>query len=484
MRLLDRYLLRELLLPLGVCLGGFLVFWIAFDLFNELRNFQEEHATLSGIVQLYVIRMPDLLMTILPVGELLGLLYALTYLTRHNEITAIRAAGVSLWRITLPYFALGVLLSVGLYWLNEEVAPHAAEREEQLRASWMDPQASESARLWRANVNFQNSTERRAWSIGRFNVATFDLEQPRVDMYLPKEAFRELTASSARWTNGAWSLTNGLELLHRFAGDPAPASRIQRRLAATDLAPPTESIAHWEGSDVLVSNVLVLRTNLALTTTLSRQGWKASEFAPTNGELKDLASAEPLGVGARRLIMAERAVWTNGMWRFLNVREFLYRSGMDDLPFDQTFAELDLPELTETPEIIKSEVRVSSLLTRATVIRKPQLSVAEVRDYQRLHPRLSERDRALLDTVLHARLAGPWTCLVVVLIAIPFSVPSGRRNVFYGVAGSIGLAFGYFVLQRVGFALGQSQSAPAWLAAWLPNFFFGLLGLVLTARVK
>jgi hypothetical protein len=55
--------------------------------------------------------------------------------------------------------------------------------------------------------------------------------------------------------------------------------------------------------------------------------------------------------------MAERAVWTNGMWRFLNVREFLYRSGTDDLPFDQTLAELDLPELTETPEVIRSEVR-------------------------------------------------------------------------------------------------------------------------------
>lgn len=484
MRLLDRYLLRELLLPLGVCLGGFLVFWIAFDLFNELRNFQEEHATLSGIVQLYVIRMPDLLLTILPVGELLGLLYALTRLTRHNEITAIRAAGISLWRIALPYFVLGILLSGGLYWLNEEAAPHAAEREEQLRASWLDPQASESARLWRANVNFQNPTERRAWSIGRFNVATFELEQPRVDMYLPKEAFRELTATSARWTNGAWSLTNGLELLHRFAGDPAPASRIQRRLSASDLPSPSESIARWEGSNILVSNVLVLRTNLAFTNTVSRQGWKVAEFAPTNAELKDLSSAEPLGTGARRLIMAERAVWTNGMWRFLNAREFLYRSGTDDLPFDQTFTELDLPELSETPEIIKSEVRVSSLLTRATVIRKPQLSVAEVRDYQRLHPRLSVRDRALLDTVLHARLAGPWTCLVVVLIAIPFSVPSGRRNVFYGVAGSIALAFGYFVLQRVGFALGQSQAAPAWLAAWLPNFFFGLLGLVLTARVR
>jgi lipopolysaccharide export LptBFGC system permease protein LptF len=42
MRLLDRYFLRELLIPLGYCLGGFLVFWIAFDVFARLNDFQKD----------------------------------------------------------------------------------------------------------------------------------------------------------------------------------------------------------------------------------------------------------------------------------------------------------------------------------------------------------------------------------------------------------------------------------------------------------
>ena len=41
MRLLDRYLLRELLTPLAYCLGGFLVFWISFNLFTRLDDLQE-----------------------------------------------------------------------------------------------------------------------------------------------------------------------------------------------------------------------------------------------------------------------------------------------------------------------------------------------------------------------------------------------------------------------------------------------------------
>jgi lipopolysaccharide export system permease protein len=94
-------------------------------------------------------------------------------------------------------------------------------------------------------------------------------------------------------------------------------------------------------------------------------------------------------------------------------------------------------------------------------------------------------DSAWLLTELHERLAAPWTCLVVVLIAIPFGAASGgRRNLFVGVAGSIFICFAFFVLQRVGLALGLSGWLPAWLAAWLPNLIFGAAGLWMMARVR
>ena len=44
----------------------------------------------------------------LPIALLLALLYALTNHARHNEITAMRAAGVSLWRLCVPYFVIGL----------------------------------------------------------------------------------------------------------------------------------------------------------------------------------------------------------------------------------------------------------------------------------------------------------------------------------------------------------------------------------------
>ena len=61
---------------------------------------------------------------------------------------------------------------------------------------------------------------------------------------------------------------------------------------------------------------------------------------------------------------------------------------------------------------------------------------------------------------------------MVVLIAIPFGAASGRRNLFFGVAGSIFICFGFFVVQQFSLAMGSGGYWPPWLAAWLPNMVF------------
>src|ERR1041384_2916884 len=61
MRLLDRYLLRELSVPLGYCLGGFLIFWISFDLISELENFQRNRLKGIEVAVYYALRLPEFL---------------------------------------------------------------------------------------------------------------------------------------------------------------------------------------------------------------------------------------------------------------------------------------------------------------------------------------------------------------------------------------------------------------------------------------
>jgi lipopolysaccharide export system permease protein len=374
MRLLDRYLLRELLTPFGYGLGGFLIFWVSSDLFNELNDLQESKLSAGDIVEYYAVKSPEFLVEVLPIALLLALLYTLTSLSRHHEITAIRAAGVSLWRLSAPYFAVGFLASAALFLMNEFWVPDSAERAEQILERRSRTQEKTDRDVVR--LDFSNDKDGRIWNVQRYNFRT--------------------------------------------------------------------------------SEMVILQIN-----------WTLPD-------------------GSRRLLHADRAIRTNGVWTLFNVREFREAPGSnaEPVPGPQA-AVLAMPELTETPEEIESEYKISRRLERSIrKARQADLPISEILDYLRFHPNPLEANRPWLYTKLHGRLAAPWTCVVVVLIAIPFGAASGRRNVFVGVASSIFICFGFFVLLQLGLALGSGGKLPPWLGAWLPNLVFGSVGLWMMARAR
>jgi lipopolysaccharide export system permease protein len=375
MRLLDRYLLRELLVPLGYCLCGFLLFWISSDLFVTLGEFQKKGLVARDIAEYYLVVLPEFLVLVLPIALLLALLYALTNHARHQEITAIRAAGVSLWRISLPYFGVGFLASLALFAANEFWVPSSDDRAKAIlkRHLALDPRAP--GRNEYRNLCFENTRDGRRWRIGVYNTQTGEMIEPGV---YPTERDGskpwELRADRARRIDGVWTFYNAL--------------------------------AFKESAETNSPPVPLLRTNV-----------------------------------------------------------------------------LAVPEFSETPEEINSEIKIRDTLTLRAA-KKADVPIKDLLNYMRLHPQLSHSDQAWLETKLAGRLAAPWTCLVVVLIAIPFGVAGGRRNVFVGVASSIVICFSYFVLQQLGLALGTSGRMSPWLAVWFPNLSFGLAGLLMTARIR
>src|SRR5215471_7898348 len=180
MRLLDRYLLRELMIPLFYCLSGFLLLWVVADLINELGTLQEHKLKAGDIALYYLVQTPGFLVLGLPIALLLALLYALTNHARHNELTAIRAAGVSLWRLALPYFAVGFFASLALLALNETFVPGSAVRAEQIKNLHV-PQAPDGlGRDKVANLAFSNARDNRDWYIGVYDLLTGEMINLRV----------------------------------------------------------------------------------------------------------------------------------------------------------------------------------------------------------------------------------------------------------------------------------------------------------------
>ena len=89
-----------------------------------------------------------------------------------------------------------------------------------------------------------------------------------------------------------------------------------------------------------------------------------------------------------------------------------------------------------------------SKLNAVKASKRARFSLKEIK-YIETHLQLNPRDRAILETQKQMRIAQPVKCLVAALIAIPFGAASGRRNVTIGVAASIFICLGYFVLQQL-----------------------------------
>jgi lipopolysaccharide export system permease protein len=190
--------------------------------------------------------------------------------------------------------------------------------------------------------------------------------------------------------------------------------------------------------------------------------------------------------GSRKQLIARSGGRTNDHWVFYGVELFTYAPEVDFEKSGQrpiSTNEMVLPELTELPQEILLQLKFQRM-NAVEAAKRTQLSLDEIQ-YLRSHLELNPRDHALLETQFHARLAQPWTCLVVVLVALPFgAATNSRRNVFVGVAASIFICFAYFICLRLGLALGTGGFVPPWVAAWFPNALFAGLGLALVWRVR
>jgi len=369
MRLHDRYLFRELLTPLAYCLGGFLPLWVCFFFFTKLDEIREAKLTGLDTVQYCISNLPEFFILLLPWLLLLAMLYALTHHARHNEITALRAAGISLWRVCAPYLIVGLLATGTYFVMNEVVVPASQRWSAEILTRHIKKNHDPRVKTRFAKLGFRNEREQRTWYIGVYNTTTTTMYNVNV-----------------QWT------------------------------------------------------------------------------------LKD---------GSQRQLVAEQATYQNDVWVFTNVQQF----AQHDTRLVQQLSTnlLGMPEFKETPNQFKLEAKYSDA-NGLLASRSADIPLSDLWPY--LRQNAGRKDMSRLVTKFHVRIAAPWTCFIVVLMAIPFGAQSGRRNLFFGVAGSIFICFAFFVLQQFTQAFGMSGYMPGWLAAWLPNFIFGIVGFFLTWRVR
>jgi LPS export ABC transporter permease LptF/LPS export ABC transporter permease LptG len=175
-------------------------------------------------------------------------------------------------------------------------------------------------------------------------------------------------------------------------------------------------------------------------------------------------SKQPYGIASR--IFARRATWEPDSSTWLLQDGWERRFDGSTSGVQESFKRRRV-QLREHPEYFKKDSRESSMLTLAELR-------ANIRDLAR-----SGFDVLDLKIDLYRKIASPMTCVVMMIVGLPFAFSVGKKGALYGVTIGIAIGLIYFGLFSLSEQMGRYELLPPLLAAWAPNIMFGAGGLYL-----
>ncbi len=207
--------------------------------------------------------------------------------------------------------------------------------------------------------------------------------------------------------------------------------------------------------------------------------WRINKMSAANPNLLEgvrLSCDRP--DGSRLVdITCGKAEYLDGMWWFF-------------YPKYQYFDELNNPAENPVPALAALPVRAFPdfderprdflLMNKAW----EYYTVRDMRHYLATHPHLTQEEVASKAFDIHARLAAPFSCLVITLFAIPAGVATGRQSVFKGVIIAVALFFAFYAVSLGCMVLAKNALIPPLPAAWFANLAFLAVGLILFHRQR
>lgn len=219
-RLLDVYVLRGFWFFFTIVLSVFVVLFIIVTLFELLSDIVMHNVPTSTIVTYFIFLLPQIFYWMAPLAVLLAILINLGTLTKTNEVLAVKAGAVSLYRMSLPLILMGGLLSVVIYVMQDFVLPHTNQKQDEYHdmIKGKQPQTHrDPSRKWMKGSTSQiyhyNFFDSEANVFGNISIMKVDPET---------FALREwIFAQRGFWKNGSWTFENGW--IRKIAPDQSPS---------------------------------------------------------------------------------------------------------------------------------------------------------------------------------------------------------------------------------------------------------------------
>ncbi|MDR8390275.1 LptF/LptG family permease [Aliifodinibius sp. S!AR15-10] len=123
---LDRYLFLRLLTITVFVLAVLIFIFIVIDFSENSDDFTDKGATFAEIFgQYYLNYIPEMTRLVIPVAIFVACLYLTGQMADRLEIVALKAAGISLYRLLIPYLAFGLLMAGIISYLDGFVIPNS-----------------------------------------------------------------------------------------------------------------------------------------------------------------------------------------------------------------------------------------------------------------------------------------------------------------------------------------------------------------------
>jgi len=206
--LIDRYLIKEygIFLAIGLLVGA--VLYVVVDLLQTLDRFLRVKPPFLLILLHFAYNMPSELYKGLPLIVLIATVFLFLSLTRQRELDAMKAAGISLYRISLPILVSALVISLLAVLFQEAALPELnakAEEIDRVKIRKMAPR-----HLLRQTQIWYRSSDTRF-----LRMALLDPVAQSMDGLLVVEIDRDfhlvnrVDARNAQWTGNGWRLSNG-----------------------------------------------------------------------------------------------------------------------------------------------------------------------------------------------------------------------------------------------------------------------------------
>jgi len=208
MKILDKYILKRFIFTFLLSLLVFLTIFHVVDVIENIDRFLKNQMAINEVGLYYLYQLPFFIDIALPMSLLLASVFTIGILSKNNELTAIKALGISLYRISTPLLIFAFLISVGSFFFNDYLVIPFSRKKTELEKTEMHRHKDLKRQIF--NNVFLQDTPNRNIVIGKYYLNKKMGRNISIQITENKRLKKRIDAPRITWDedNKSWTISN------------------------------------------------------------------------------------------------------------------------------------------------------------------------------------------------------------------------------------------------------------------------------------